>query len=1117
MRYRKPANPTRNKYACLTGHIQAALPMNEGSGTTLTNLGKNFAATGITAPNGAANFTITDAGAWAVDAQGDPYLDFEAGGGHAVIWDHSGGSSDIVIPDVTILVVASKQTLGQQRRIFHSGNLDTAQGTLRAFFQSDDTIRVNLRDGSMAHFYDFAPDPTKPCYLAVTAGRCGYRAWCDGVALTSESACTVPMTIAAGKQFLLGNNPNSVGSGAQIWMAQVMACAFDDDMAEQFMLDPMHWMRGGPSDYFGDWVGPKITRSTNKDGARRGRVTFSLGTVNNFPVGDDCAVRCTVSTQPTMSPVIVAVERSTADLASKDMVQFALETPGVLETGQRYYMLAEWTEDGIRYEPFPCGLRTWVQHLLARHRMPDEFLHRVEHGFDVLLSSDDHTMNDETIVPDGTVGPDVIDILDAGSDRRTMKAVAEHDWACWRKRKSFAFSILGGDHVFPFYLGGGGLGVDLTEANIDRWAQFLNYRAAFFSTAVLEALFHGNHEDEEGYFQRGYNGSVFPLQMLATTARKIMLPMPTHLTHPEGGENEGMPTLDNDLDWLPPVNSIGADGTIYDGVYRQNFCIGSRGLNGSPLENYYSFTWGDAQFWILDPFRYTLPGDPQPNGNIGNKFRANRPWRLGDKQWEWFERTLAESQAKWKFACLHHLLGGYIPPGEDPYGRGSGREVGEDKTLEEWRFHLTCLRHRFTGVIKGHDHKFAVYVHPIGGLRYITLPTPSAQNLTTASTNGWNSQQFNDSYGFANRLGQNIPGMERMHNALGCAVLKVRPDRCWVEFDNTSITLTNSGVAPYQRPAWKERWISEEITPQANLARVEDGAVPNTVAFVALSEDTPTDGGPGKEWWDTAEPEYLDPSVANKYALPASAITVTTVGGVVQASAAVFNAGHVGKLLRVTDGPSFRIAEFISPESIRAVGAPTWVGAKTFTIDGPSGLYPLREFYRNNQLAIGTSSPVRIFSFPRTLYVSQDLLNADLPPQSPTRALRAMLMANIDVVALVGDRVSPAYRPQDEPMPSVVIHEIASEEVQSTGGPSGLAIHRVQIDCYAGSQAEALATREAVNRAIAGYAGNPTDFDEVGAVLLEQRLMDYTPPDDASDRGVFRGMIEVSVAMRNSR
>lgn len=91
--------------------------------------------------------------------------------------------------------------------------------------------------------------------------------------------------------------------------------------------------------------------------------------------------------------------------------------------------------------------------------------------------------------------------------------------------------------------------------------------------------------------------------------------------------------------------------------------------------------------------------------------------------------------------------------------------------------------------------------------------------------------------------------------------------------------------------------------------------------------------------------------------------------------------------------------------------------------------------------------------------------------------LRAFLLADAGVAALVGDRISPAPGPQDQAYPFVTFTLISDQGVQSLSGPSGLDYPVYQIDAWSdstergGSQAEAIAVAKAVTAALDGYIG----------------------------------------------
>lgn len=87
---------------------------------------------------------------------------------------------------------------------------------------------------------------------------------------------------------------------------------------------------------------------------------------------------------------------------------------------------------------------------------------------------------------------------------------------------------------------------------------------------------------------------------------------------------------------------------FYTGDTTNNQYIGERG-------NYYEWKWGNAQFFVLDPYWYT---NPKPDSLHGWR------WTLGQTQYNWLKTNLQNSTATFKFVFAHQLIGG------DPQGRG---------------------------------------------------------------------------------------------------------------------------------------------------------------------------------------------------------------------------------------------------------------------------------------------------------------------------------------------------------------------------------------------------------------------------------------------------------------
>lgn len=98
--------------------------------------------------------------------------------------------------------------------------------------------------------------------------------------------------------------------------------------------------------------------------------------------------------------------------------------------------------------------------------------------------------------------------------------------------------------------------------------------------------------------------------------------------------------------------------------------------------------------------------------------------------------------------------------------------------------------------------------------------------------------------------------------------------------------------------------------------------------------------------------------------------------------------------------------------------------------------------------------------------------------------LRALLIADPAVSALVGDRVHALQLPRGGALPALKYQRISGERVRGLSGPHGQAHPRMQIDAYADSHAAAEAVADAVEAALDGYAG-PAGAGRIDAASLE--------------------------------
>ena len=196
-------------------------------------------------------------------------------------------------------------------------------------------------------------------------------------------------------------------------------------------------------------------------------------------------------------------------------------------------------------------------------------------------------------------------------------------------------------------------------------------------------------------------------------------------------------TATNSLPAAP--NGIGVWGTqwrkyYYPNPFPNNFYNGntySESFGIGLPENYYSWTWGDALFVVLDVYRTEIfPGSTPADGSKPQ----NWDWTLGQTQYQWMRGVLENSTATHKFVFAHHSRGqgrggiawatGYEWGGMqsnqykfDQYRPGWGKPI--QKVFED------------TGVdifFQGHDHLYAK--EQLNGVIYQEVPMPSDATYT---------------------------------------------------------------------------------------------------------------------------------------------------------------------------------------------------------------------------------------------------------------------------------------------------------------------------------------------------------------------------------------------------
>ena len=203
--------------------------------------------------------------------------------------------------------------------------------------------------------------------------------------------------------------------------------------------------------------------------------------------------------------------------------------------------------------------------------------------------------------------------------------------------------------------------------------------------------------------------------------------------------------------FMVPGNHDGEQGWMFDGtdkntavratnIRKQFYPVAPDGFYSSAapdekfcgtVRSYYAWTWGDALFVVIDPYRYMAQKTGKKTDGWG--------FTLGETQYRWLRATLENSTAKYKFVFGHQLVGG------DEQGRGGaeradwfewgGRDPDGKYRFDEKRPRWGKPIHQLfvdTGVnvyFHGHDHFYARQEKD--GVIYQLVPQPALENSKT--------------------------------------------------------------------------------------------------------------------------------------------------------------------------------------------------------------------------------------------------------------------------------------------------------------------------------------------------------------------------------------------------
>jgi phosphodiesterase/alkaline phosphatase D-like protein len=298
----------------------------------------------------------------------------------------------------------------------------------------------------------------------------------------------------------------------------------------------------------------------------------------------------------------------------------------------------------------------------------------------------------------------------------------------------------------------------LSQAAVDRVYSLQRSFLGVIGQSAPLFLVNGNHEQAAMYNLDGTSNNAAVFAGLART-RFFPLPAPDAFY---GGDSE-------------PVKFVGLP------------------------RDYYSWTWGDALFVVIDPYWHSpVVVDNEPGGTdegrqqIGGKQRDLWQITLGDAQYRWLTQTLTQSKARWKFVFSHHVLGtgrGGIECA--PFFEWGGKsrngldQFAAKRPGWELPIHQLMAKTGVTVFFQGHDHLFAR--QQLDGIIYQSCPDPADATY----------QAFNrDAY----VSGDVLPNSGHLRVTVSPAKVRVQYVRSYLPKDATAVHPDGEVAFAYEIP-----------------------------------------------------------------------------------------------------------------------------------------------------------------------------------------------------------------------------------------------------------------------------------------------------------------------------
>lgn len=791
-------------------------------------------------------FDGTIAGTLTDNGGDDPFIDFTsnaAANRTAALGtiDLFSIGSDVDWPEITIAIEfksIAAQPASTAAFIWHRGGANSLPGHVhiaRSVTSNNLAIFYRLLDGTTnATLTIPIADWTIWHRVVLTRGpRYGLKVYVDNHEVAAQHANTEGVRFLASTVCRLGTNQSNANPGQFDYRSVVM----DDrewsvEDVRAFMADPAGPMRPYPDadDQFATHT-PDVGIPTTTG--------VSVGmTTGHGPLVFTDALRWKLEYGEDPYDLDLSIESDDVTDAADSNTLLEIAITGLDPDTTYFYRTLYTDDDGATWNPGPCELGSF-------HTDPGR-----DGTVTGVFTSDRHLTNSN-----GGGAPDLVDVgygadefRQAGSARRKCTAAYFGDLDILRVTKP-QILIDGGDNMMLDAADVAASG--FTNAAMYVLAATTRNSDARLSLAGIRARVKGNHEADGGVNCRGDEGDLGPCQAQATIAWKRYTLNPSD---PAVSENEGTPTLTNDLSWVPPLNFDAGDA-ILGAPWRSGFVCDPAGENGSPLRNFFKMSYGPCDFFVADSSRYSNIGDPQgtryDSAQVGCHGRNGPYWDLGEYQWRKLEEWMAASDAPHKILCIHNLFGPYpwgiseADPGEF-YGRESGRRI---KSTPQGRRLLALAKRYKLIIVHFHNHKNG-YAE-VDGIPLVSVGTMSAANLTAAANSlaGWNQNDARDEFGSSasgptgapqDRNGNVLPDeMKWSANVLSYLWFEASPTEFKIRVRQTDFCRQNSAAS--FAPVHVENYVGPVYEPTSEVVTFDEA--PRTIAYAAL--DSALTG----EWW----------------------------------------------------------------------------------------------------------------------------------------------------------------------------------------------------------------------------------------------------------------------------